>query len=382
VALAHAARLVLGLEHRPDLLHLGTRKVHRIGHSSEQLSSETPISEILDKVGGGLLIVGGPGAGKTTLLLQLCDELITRAEHDPNQPIPVVFNLASWARDRSPIAPWLVDELQNSYQVPRAIAVQWLKQDALALLLDGLDEVAETHRAECAEALNVWRQEHGLVSLVICSRTHELTTLAVRLRLEEAVELQPPSDAEVDGYLGYLEATGTPIGDLRDALTYDRDLKQLLRSPLQLHIVALAYHGRSPTALYGPGTQQQRQSALWKAYVDRMFEQRPLDPDCGYTAEQARDWLGWLAKRLRDRDETEFHLDRLAPEWLSPLRYERRTRVTAGLVDGLVAGLGSGIGFSLLRGSFGLEFGLSVGLVFGIGVRGQVLMQGPGVLSL
>jgi hypothetical protein len=366
-SLAHAARLVLGLEPRPELLHLGTRIVHRIGHSSKQLSSQTPISGILDEVGGGLLVVGGPGAGKTTLLLQLCDELIDRAEHDLNRPIPVVFNLASWARDRSPIDDWLVDELQNNYQVPPAIAVQWLKRDALALLLDGLDEVAETYRAACAEALNVWRQEHGLVPMVICSRTHELMTLAVRLRLEEAVELQSPSDAEVDHYLGYLEITGTPIGDLRNALTYDNDLRQLLRSPLQLHIVALAYHGRSPTALYGPGTQQQKQSALWKAYVDRMFEQRPLDPNRGYTAEQAREWLGWLAKRLQDRDETEFHLDRLTPEWLSPLPYERRTRVTTGLVDGLVAGLGSGIGFSLLREGFGLELGLSVGLVFGIG---------------
>jgi hypothetical protein len=130
--------------------------------------------------------------------------------------------------------------------VPRRTATQWVEQDALGLLLDGLDEVADAHRTACAEAVNTWRHDHGLVPMVVCGRTQELQALGARLRLEEAVELQPPSDADVDRYLGYLEATGTPIQDVRGGLTSDLDLRQLLRSPLLLP------WSRSPTTAGQP----------------------------------------------------------------------------------------------------------------------------------
>jgi len=376
-SLADAAQLVLGLERRSDLLGLGARTIRHPGRPPEPLPEGTPISQILDNVGGGLLILGAPGAGKTTALLQLCDELLDRAKHDSVKPIPVVINLASWAHKRLPLHAWLVDELMTSYQVPRRMAIDWIQHEALALLLDGLDEVAEAHRAACTEAINAWRNENGLVPLVVCSRTQELQALGTRLRLEEAVELQPPSDSEVDRYLSYLEATGTPIDDVHAAMADDQELKQLLRSPLLLHVVALAYHGRPASALFAAGTLQQRQVWLWEAYVARMFEQRPLNPDCGYTGEQALRWLTSLAQALRDRDQTEFHLDRLAPEWLPTRSKQRGALIATGLAGGLVAGPLLGLAFALVVGAF-LDFGLISGLVFGL-IAGPTLglVAGP-----
>ena len=70
-----------------------------------------PIVKVFDKVGGGLLILGAPGAGKTTVLLQLCEQLLDRAERDLDQPMPVVANLDSWAGQRLPLDVWLVEEL-------------------------------------------------------------------------------------------------------------------------------------------------------------------------------------------------------------------------------------------------------------------------------
>jgi len=275
-SLAHAARLVLGLESRPDTLDLGTRARRQRGRPPMPLSEGTPISDVFENTGSGMLILGAPGAGKTTLLLQLAEQLIGRAEGDPERPIPVVVNLASWARERQPLTDWLAGELNDSYKVPLHVAREWIARDALVLLLDGLDEVADTYRAACVEAINAYRQAHGLVPLAVCSRTRELEALTTKLRLEEAVELQPPSDAQVEIYLGYLEETGTPLADVRAALAGDQALRELLHSPLMLHVVALAYHGRPAAGLQEPGSLGERRARLWDAYVMRMFEQRPL----------------------------------------------------------------------------------------------------------
>ncbi len=51
------------------------------------------------------------------------------------------------------------------------------------------------------------------------------------------MELQPPADAQVDRYLAYLEATGTQLADVRPTLATDPELRELLRSPLPLHVV-------------------------------------------------------------------------------------------------------------------------------------------------
>jgi DNA polymerase III delta prime subunit len=338
-SLAHAAQLALGLERRPDTLDLGARVLHRPDGPPRPLTEGTQISQVFDQVGGGLLILGAPGAGKTTLLLELARELLDRAEQNPGEPIPVVVNLASWARERKELAAWLVDELADGYKVPRRIASAWVGQDALALLLDGLDEVADAHRVGCVAAINAYRDEHGLVPVVVCSRTAELQALRARLRLEEAVELQPPRDAQVDDYLGRLEATGTPLADVRAALRTDPTLRELLRSPLLLHVVAIAYHGEPAHALQAPGTLAQRQAGLWQAYAAQMFRQRPLDPGYGYTEQQAVDWLAWLARALRARDQSELQLDRLTSDWLPTRARHGRVRRFTGLAVGLGIGL-------------------------------------------
>jgi hypothetical protein len=365
-SLARVARLALGMERRPDLLRVGTRTGYRSGPQPEPFPEGTPIGKVFNMVGGGMLVLGAPGGGKTTALLQLCESLLDRAEHDTGRPIPVVVNLASWGRHPLPLDAWLVNELADSYQVPRRIATTWVEQDALALLLDGLDEVADSHRAACAEAINAWRHQHGLVPVVVSCRTQELQALGPTLRLEEAVELQPPSDAEVDRYLGHLEAAGTPLKEVRESLATDKELRQLLYSPLLLHVVALAYHGRPANALYAQGTIQQRRAWLWEAYVARMFEQRPLDPADHYTNEMALGWLAWLARSLRERAQTEFHLDRLGPEWLPTPGQQRWLRAAIGLAAGLVVGPILGTAFSLIANAFGLRFGLISGAILGL----------------
>lgn len=64
-------------------------------YDTHSLSAYKNILDTFVESDRALLILGGPGAGKTTTLLELTRELITLAEQDPAQPIPVVLNLSS-----------------------------------------------------------------------------------------------------------------------------------------------------------------------------------------------------------------------------------------------------------------------------------------------
>src|SRR6266567_3347087 len=140
--------------------------IPRHGHSPQGLV----FTQVYDDAEGELLILGAPGSGKTTLLLELARDLLARAQANEQYPMPVVFNLSSWAMKQQPLVDWLVEELNTKYQVPRKLAQALLPADQILPLLDGLDEVAPTARTACIEAINTYRQEHALFPLVVCSR--------------------------------------------------------------------------------------------------------------------------------------------------------------------------------------------------------------------
>ena len=194
--------LELGLTERPavvtralDLLVQRPDLVDRVQ------APGTPLIDVFDRLDRALLILGAPGAGKTTLLLTLARDLLQRAAQDQAQPIPVIFPLSSWSAQRRPLAAWLVDELQQRYDVPRTMGQGWIDADQVLPVLDGLDEVQSEHRTACAEAINTFRQDHGLLPLAVCSRITEYDALGVQLRLQGAIVVQPLTHAQVESYL-------------------------------------------------------------------------------------------------------------------------------------------------------------------------------------
>ncbi|MGH8055586.1 MAG: NACHT domain-containing protein [Stenotrophomonas sp.] len=329
--------------------------IRRPGGEAEQLPAGTPISAVFKRIGGGLLILGAPGSGKTTALLELARDLLGDATADETQPMPVVFHLSSWAPRRPPLAEWLVDELYSRYGVSRPIARQWLAAGEVLPLLDGLDEVAAAHRAGCVEAINAFHQEHGPVRFAVCSRTEEYAALAARLRVEEALELQPPTRGQV---AVYLEAAGGALAGVQTALDADEPLWRFLQSPLVLSITALTFQDRPADALRAAGTPEQRLALLFTAYTERMFEHHPGR----YAPARMAHWLAWLARSMREHDQTELHLDRLQPDWLPKNAQQRLVAlipaIGVGLFVGLCVGLFAGPGFGLL---VGLIFGLLAG---------------------
>ena len=391
-SLQEVARIELGLHDAPDAVsHPFRFALEQPDRPARRLRAGIPISEVYDQTDGSLLILGAPGAGKTTLLLELARTLLDRAERDPTQPLPVVFHLSRWAAKRLPLAEWLVAEFKE-YHVPEKVARPWVEHDQLLLLLDGLDEVAQQHRAACVQAINAYRREHGMVSLVVCSRETEYRALNATLDVGQAVVVQPLEPEQVDDYL----AQGGPaLARVRSAFQSDEQLRKMLDTPLMLNIVVLAYGGLPPGADILATRQQ-----IFAAYVDRMLKRRA--GTARYSPQQTSHWLAMLARQMAAHNQTVFYIEWLQPDWLAhpaQTSYKWLRWVWGlffGLVGGLVGGLVVGVVFGLYVGRnsswqnivpaevmtwssarawqglrIGQFFGLVGGLVYGLGY-GQI----------
>jgi serine/threonine protein kinase len=354
----HSALMIeLGLALRPEAIeHPWDLVVQAPGRVPCAVPQGKPIAEVFDESGHALLILGAPGAGKTTLLLDLAAALLERAREDDTQPVPVVFHLSTWADRRLPFDDWLVDELDKRYDIPPGAGRICLGGRELVLLLDGLDEVAPAHRADCVDAVNAYCKAHGEIRLAVCSRLADCEALPVRLRLGQAVVIQSLTRGQIDGYL---ERAGPCLAGVRDALRHDEGLRELLTTPLLLSIAALAY--QEGAAMQSAGTPAQRRAQLFAAYAEAMFNRR--SPATRYPPERATRWLGWLANAMLAHHQSVFYLEWMQPCWL-PRPLERWAAgggsiVLCGLLTGLILGLGGHF-----AGDF--AFSMPVSLLFGL----------------
>ncbi|MEZ4736654.1 MAG: NACHT domain-containing protein [Caldilineaceae bacterium] len=154
-----------------------------------------------------LLLLGAPGSGKTTMLLVLAQQAIDRAQADPTEPIPVVFNLSTWSVKQPVLADWLVSEFSDKYYVAKSVSRPWIVQDRLLLLLDGLDEVPTECQAECIAAINAFRVERN-IPIIVCCRTEEYAVLPVQLAFAAAVTLEPLTTEQIMAHLGASDDKG------------------------------------------------------------------------------------------------------------------------------------------------------------------------------
>jgi signal peptidase I len=359
-SLYNQARIELDLQERLDALDL-------IWVTPEQpkqcLPKGTTIISKFDELGVGartLLILGDPGSGKTTALLELAYDLISRAEQDIHQPIPVVFNLSSWAGEKQKIADWLVLELKTKYhESSKSLCESWIEKQHLLLLLDGLDEVSAEQREECVKAINQFTQEHGQTEIVVTSRIKDYENLS-RLQFQGAIFIQPLTPEQIDDYLNQ---AGEKLTGVKLALQTDTALQELAQTPLMLSVMALVYEGLVPAELPQMSIKERRKH-LWDRYIERMFERRRGEQR--YPKEKVLHWLKFLAQRMEKESQTVFLIERIQPNWLSSRRhwvYCIGVGLTAGIVIEWIYGLTVGLVAGLL--SLHMLLGLLTGLVVG-----------------
>jgi uncharacterized protein YjbI with pentapeptide repeats len=268
------------------------------------------ITDIFDDRGGALLVLGDGGAGKTTLLVELARDLLTRAQKDRSQPIPLVLNLALWSRHRRPVARWIENELIAN-NVSSDVAQHWVQNDEVLPLFDCLDDVPPEHRHLCIAMINEYRHEHGLPRIVVCSRTAEYEALTQKLRLPVLVTIKSLTETQVRAYLAGAGLSPEMLGSPNE----EDSLQRLLRSPLMLRVAVLALRGSDHRALTLTGSYEENVEHLFTSYVDCVFEQRRSRSM--YAKSFTVSSLSWLASEMSARGWTSFSPDDLNLDWLS-----------------------------------------------------------------
>ena len=309
------ALLQLGMAIQSDAIE---RPWDMIVQQNDQQDQTLPegirITDVFYEMRGELLILGDPGSGKTTTLLELARDLILLAQMDSSEPMPVIFNLSSWADNRKPLQEWMVDELHTKYQIPVKIARDWLDHNQILPLLDGLDEVQQAHRNACVEAINLFRDENGLLPMVVCSRIVDYQALSQRLKLQGAITLQPLTRQQIETYFS---DAGDELTTVHAILEEDEKLFRLVTSPLMLNIVTLAYRGLDLDEIPSFDTLAGRRKHIFDTYTDRMLSRRGADDR--YQPDKTKHYLTWLATQMSDRAQSVYHIENMQPNWLGSL---------------------------------------------------------------
>jgi eukaryotic-like serine/threonine-protein kinase len=334
----------LHMEFRPSAVVIPCRD-RQLQRTKPEWWNLAAITEQCVRQSCSLLILGAPGAGKTTILLALARALLELAESDPAEPIPFLANLSTWARDRLSLRDWLIQELAKRYNVPRRQGTNWVDNDQVVPLLDGLDSVPAPQRAACVEAINCFRQEHGLIPLVVGCRTAEYELLVRQyhnpLQLNGALLIQPLSIEQIDAYL----ANGGPdLAGLREDLQQDQELRALAETPLMLSLMVQVYEGQMVEHLRALTSLEERRRMLCATYVEQMLARPGSDPR--FPPAQTRRWLAQLAAGMEQHGLTTFQMDQLQPDVLSGPALRRQY----ALLDRLGLGLLLAVPFGLFAG--------------------------------
>ncbi|WP_392477081.1 NACHT domain-containing protein [Nostoc sp. C110] len=349
-SLHNAVLINLGKESQPQQVKRRWDAEIKIGlKPAVSLSDTTTILEVFDspEIAGKLLILGAPGAGKTTTQLELAQALVSRAEEQPDYPVPVLFNLSSWKDDRQSITNWLVTELKSKYGVSNKLGKEWVNNHQLLPLLDGLDELEPQRQELCVQKINQFLAgENRPLYLVVCSRSEEYSNYATQLQLNGAIYLQPLTKNQISDYLNSINYIG-----LWSTISSDLDLLELVKTPLLLSITVLASQEISVEEWHHLTSTAERIQYLLDAYIWRMltrhinsrtyFKTKPPN------VKQTRMWLVWLAKQLQREAKTEFLIEEMQPYWLVgklkkqsyQLIYQLFYQVIYGMAFGLIFGL-------------------------------------------
>jgi transcriptional regulator with XRE-family HTH domain len=358
-SLQETAWIELGLAGMPDAVQNAANRLVRLTQQHAQaLPHGTSILEVFETSERELLILGEPGAGKSTLLLHLALALVQHAEQEEAHPLPVILSLSTWAEHQPTLEDWMSDQLALTYDISQQLSTQWVRNEHILPMLDGLDEMDAASRSACIAAINAYHREHLLVPLVICSRRAEYEDAArhQKLALQHAVLIQPLTIEQVTTSLDHI---GQPMDILQKTIQTNLALQELTTTPLMLSILMLTYSRTSmPTLSHEISTLQ---GQVWTDYVAHMTGQK--GDSRHYSLQQTCSYLNWLAYNLQKHYQTVFYLEHVQADWLPDSLQQYAFRLTIHLPIILLAMMSSIVIGLFLQTAFDLTTGIQAAIL-------------------
>ena len=199
------------------------------------------------------------------------------------------------------------------------------------------------------KAINTFRREHGLLSIVISTRTADYEAIGSRIRLHSAIQVESlePSDL-----IDHLNQLGPDFEQLRTAVFSDPSYFELLETPLMLWLAVFATREGTFAADIGASVEQRRRELLGlftEAMLRRSREGRH------YPREFTLRWLAKLASLLEQKGITEIYLESLDFDWIPSPVSKQISRAAYCVISGLLGG-------SLFAITSGFYATLAVGL--------------------
>ena len=308
-------------------------------HPSVRLTNDTGIIQVFDRLNGRLLILGSTGSGKTTTLIGLAKVLVSRAQTDVEEPIPVLLDLSTWKNPDQLIIDWIVEQLHIKYGISIAVVQNWIQQLQILPLIDGLDKLSLNQQVKYIQQIN--QMLNGDVSplhLVICANVISYQKLSERLDLNGAIFLRPLTIQQIQDYL-----INSRSRELWQNIERDKPLLNLAKTPLYLTMMTLAYEEILIMSWKHLNSFEDQRDYLFNAYIRRQLNQdihkSEYPQGKAPKSESFRRWLGWLATRLTTDELTEFSVKKIPIHWLDENEQKPRYKLILKLILGLIWGI-------------------------------------------
>lgn len=336
---------------------------------------------------GRLVIHGEPGSGKTgAAILLLLDALKHRNNRTVDErarvPVPVLVTAHGWD-PAEPLADWLARQLVRDNEFLRApqygpgAARDLIEDGYVAVILDGLDEMPQERRSEALRALDT----QATFRLVVLTRSEEMlaATSGAHLRGAAALELRPLKATQAVDYLTLCQAQSPQSWhNLVECLGRDAGsaVAQAVDTPLMLALARDIYRsGGQADELLDQGrfpTRETIEDHLLDQLLTTAYTPRPGTlGQPRYTADQARRWLGYLARRMnqdedgKTRELAWWQIPRWEPVWPRALAIVLVLTSVAGLYVLIATLVGIAPRSAVVEG---LLHWLGKALMFGLGL--------------
>jgi energy-coupling factor transporter ATP-binding protein EcfA2 len=256
-----------------------------------------------------MLILGDAGSGKTTLLLALLANLLAPAQEDQTSPVPMVFNLSSWRRSNYKLQYWLSNELVKLYEVPIPANAIWTRYNYVLPMLDGLDEVPAFDRQSCLDAIYDFRRDHGLLPMIVVSRSDEYSKLLRSPLVHQIARVSPLSSNNIAAII----AAHPNSANLKAAYTEDPALESIINTPLLLTIALTIFKSAPELRLSADMFRYMARDKLYSAYVCRVLN---ISSELHLRDEPFVKAISWFARKMKEKDILTIDPYMLQPDWL------------------------------------------------------------------